>query len=483
MIVCLKKFLFGLFIMYLIQGSSLQAQVGLDTLVNNLKESGFKGVLSGKTYESKIIQVPQELKCSPARHNYLWFKDQLVIQVDGSGMLYQYNKGGKLSRLDSTCFDGYNFGAFNFVYSDTIFSLGGYGFWQYNGMLRFYDEKTRGWEIIPTDKTVPIMVLKYSKAYYDQIKNKIYFIYIIPKPHHENFNPNQDKTVYVQCLDLKSKRWWVEPKLFNVKIQKNIEQFLIPGPFHSNLGMFFRVDNNIRLLDFENNLLFNIKKTKATQLEARLNKQNDLLLFSTDSLLCFYNPNKGVIDTVILGKNDLIDAETPIYKNQSKSSQILNNPLQLIAALITLAAVVIISWMVVKNRKLKDRNEFLLASHLGNGKKTAGEIILSNPESFRDNLTEVEKGLIDVLVTNTSNNEMTSINQLNQVLGISNKPVKIQNNIRATAIQVINKKFSVYSGVNVSTPVIPFKIKFRDVDPSRCVGVASSFVAAGLVFC
>jgi hypothetical protein len=43
---------------------------------------------------------------------------------------------------------------------------------------------------------------------------------------------------------------------------------------------------------------------------------------------------------------------------------------------------------------------------------------------------------------------MTSINQLNQVLGISNKPVKIQNNIRATAIQVINKKFSVYSGVN-----------------------------------
>ena len=40
---------------------------------------------------------------------------------------------------------------------------------------------------------------------------------------------------------------------------------------------------------------------------------------------------------------------------------------------------------------------------------------------------------------------MTSVNQMNQVLGLGKKPVKIQNNLRAAAVLMINKKFKAYS--------------------------------------
>ena len=96
---------------------------------------------------------------------------------------------------------------------------------------------------------------------------------------------------------------------------------------------------------------------------------------------------------------------------------------------------------------MKKRNEFLLSAHMSNGKKTEGEKVIANHESFRENLTEIEKGLLDILVNNTINNQMTTINEMNQVLGISNKPTKVQNNIRSTTIQIINKKFSVYSAL------------------------------------
>ena len=41
---------------------------------------------------------------------------------------------------------------------------------------------------------------------------------------------------------------------------------------------------------------------------------------------------------------------------------------------------------------------------------------------------------------------MTSVNQMNQVMQIEKKSIKIQNNLRASMVLMINKKFMVYSG-------------------------------------
>lgn len=428
--------------------NSLSAQAGLDTLVAKLRATGFSGFISGKTYDAKFIQFNSELNCSPIRHHYLWYKNNLVIQIDGTGKLFRYEGNGNVTRLDSTCFDGYNFGAFNFVYNDTIFSLGGYGYWQFNGMLRFYDESTKGWEVIPTNKTVPIMNLMYSKSYYDVVNKQIFFIYTEPKQHYEEFDPEKRKKVFVQCFDLVKKRWWDAPAIFNSKLFRGDLPFFNPGPFHYSNGFFNREENITRLFNFNKNELFTISKEKMTQIENRLNTYDELLLFSKDSLLCFFNPVSGFIDTLVLTQKDLLKSGIKIYELESSTKKLFDNPLLSILVIIGIILTSIILWMINVNWRLKKRNKFLLSTHLHINKRSSQDVSLHNPTSFKDNLTEVERALIEILILNTHNNEMTSISQINHVLGISNKPVKIQNNIRATTIQGINKKFFVFSGIN-----------------------------------
>jgi hypothetical protein len=67
---------------------------------------------------------------------------------------------------------------------------------------------------------------------------------------------------------------------------------------------------------------------------------------------------------------------------------------------------------------------------------------------FSDTLTTVEKGLLELILKNSAAGKMTSVLQVNEVLGIARKDVKSQNNIRASTLQMINHKFIAYSGLN-----------------------------------
>jgi hypothetical protein len=423
------------------------AQNNIDNLVGHLKSIPFTGILSGKTYSTKIIQVPQELKCSEAKHNYLWYKNKLVIQIDGSGYLYEYNTGQPLKRMDSTCFEGYNFGAFTFVYRDTLFSMGGYGFWQFNGMIRYFNEKVGEWEVVKTNKSVPVMQNLYSKPFYDIPNHKIYLIYVLPKTLNEDETYKTDKTLYVQCFDLVKKKWWEEPKLFNTKIKTDgILSFLGPGTFHSKFGLIFLNESDIFIYDFNHNKIHTFLKGKEAQIRERCMPQTERIFYTRDSSLYFFDPKSGLIDSISFGERDFVDTRIPIYNNINKAEVLITNPYLAIIILFTILSASLFFVLYNKNKKLKHRNEFLMNSYFINGKKGNGEITVANPESFRENLTEVEKGLLDILVVNTSIDTMTSVTQVNQVLGVTNKPLKIQNNIRAATIQLINKKFMVYSG-------------------------------------
>lgn len=72
--------------------------------------------------------------------------------------------------------------------------------------------------------------------------------------------------------------------------------------------------------------------------------------------------------------------------------------------------------------------------------------LIQNQQSFKANLTEAENNLLALLIKNSMEEMMTSVNQMNQVMDIEKKPIKIQNNLRAAMVLMINKKFMVYSG-------------------------------------
>jgi hypothetical protein len=67
------------------------------------------------------------------------------IGVSGFGHLWAYHQG-QLQRLDTTFFAGSNFGADRFVYHDTLYSHGGYGFWINHGVLSYFEPRFKEWE-------------------------------------------------------------------------------------------------------------------------------------------------------------------------------------------------------------------------------------------------------------------------------------------------------------------------------------------------
>lgn len=56
--------------------------------------------------------------------------------------------------------------------------------------------------------------------------------------------------------------------------------------------------------------------------------------------------------------------------------------------------------------------------------------------------------ILELLATNEAFKKNTSTIELNKKMGIEKRPLKIQNNMRATSIGLINRKFNLLSTVN-----------------------------------
>ena len=86
------------------------------------------------------------------RQRLIKSKKHLYIQLDATGRVYQAtgitNEKICFTRLDSTYHIGYNQDQIVFEQNDTLFALGGEGFWRINGQLRYYSPLQNEWNII-----------------------------------------------------------------------------------------------------------------------------------------------------------------------------------------------------------------------------------------------------------------------------------------------------------------------------------------------
>jgi hypothetical protein len=104
---------------------------------------------------------------------------------------------------------------------------------------------------------------------------------------------------------------------------------------------------------------------------------------------------------------------------------------------------ILCGFFIVQFRK-KNEKIILLTQKLESN--NLSKISIQNQQSFKANLTEAENKLLSLLIKNSTEGLMTSVIQMNQVMDIEKKPIKIQNNLRAAMVLMINKKFMVYSG-------------------------------------
>ncbi|MHA8081544.1 hypothetical protein VR610_10330 [Aquirufa regiilacus] len=77
-----------------------------------------------------------------------------ILTIPGTGQVYQLNQiKNQFKRLDKTFYRGFNFGAIQFARNDTLYSLGGNGFWHANNIETYFSFKSKEWELknIPSE--------------------------------------------------------------------------------------------------------------------------------------------------------------------------------------------------------------------------------------------------------------------------------------------------------------------------------------------
>lgn len=92
----------------------------------------------------------QTIKLNPVPKDYpdydpIWYQNQLHLLSQRGGLLYRVENDSTI-RLDNSFQHRKQSQSNDFVYKDTLFRYGGYGFWRPNNFFTYFDHATKEWE-------------------------------------------------------------------------------------------------------------------------------------------------------------------------------------------------------------------------------------------------------------------------------------------------------------------------------------------------
>jgi hypothetical protein len=368
--------------------------------------------------------------CNLKSENVVLSKGILYLNPSGTGFIYAIDSTKNPKRLDATCFQGYNFGASFFSYHDTLYSIGGYGFWNYTGAIRYFDHVAKEWNIIKTEKDVPFANGINAISYFDNEKGQLYILYSDSNPEYLLNNKNSEK-VKIQCFDLNSKKWLDNSLYLDPSIVNNISK--IKTVITTNEGLIVNIDD----LSHSIEIIFNEKKAYEvnddfiTHLIQEKSKLKNYISYYRKDTLLFYELNKDSIIKIYYRNNK--KKEFGLFKKEFQ----LPNYIQVITILLFII-LIFISY-IIKVRIIKNKNKII---------KNKTEKPNIDFKGFIDSLDYLESEALEIIISNSMNNNKTNVDELNKVLGTTKRHYKIQNNIRAEIIGLINKKFISAIGAN-----------------------------------
>ncbi len=372
--------------------------------------------------------------------NNVFFKGGgLWVGINGTGKVYQLDSNMNITRLDKTEYGGSSFGSADFILNDTLFSIGGYGFWNTNGAIRYFNQITKEWDIIKSNISIPFANGINAKSYFDPVKQKFHLVYSKYNPEYVASNLEKNTYCYYQCLDLKTKKWLEEPLVIHSKLTNAFSDLTFIQTLPDGVIVNSKYYSSTLFFKFRDNKVYTLRDSKYTELIQLKNKVKNLVLLSTDSTFYLYDLVNDTLNQCSRFHSDLTERPFPLYiSNQNYQFKWMD------ILLITLIVLSIVFGMLfftyyrkyIKSKQL-ERNDKVYT--IESDKKTINDFI--------QNLTEIERQLLELLVRNNWNSTNTSVNQINKILGTEKKDVKVQNNIRGEIINQINDKFSMYSSI------------------------------------
>ena len=374
-------------------------------------------------------------------------KDKTYLQLLGSGRFYQIQKQGQnkyeFIRLDSTFYFGSNFGSINFFYKDTLFKLGGGGFWKITDYFTFFSTKTNEWELISSKKGIPVYQSPENGVVFfiDQLNGKFYLSNSI----NQLDFPASLNTAYSdtsRVFDFKDKTWEnlgkINPAL-KEKLQKSIGLKTTFGPY-----LVFHSDFEMQWLNFSNNQYGVLTKDKQAEFREKWLKLYKGLpehLFQFVMGNHFYLiriENNGALqyESIELNSKDFMDPNAqPIYTNSLIGTLLRNiEPGRPIIGNVFIVLMVILLYSLY-NKKIKKKN-------------TPIEIQSILYKNFYSALTSIEKDLMLSIYELQIKQEQISIKAINKIIGVQQKDTITQNKSRSDYFLRINQKFKLATRAN-----------------------------------
>ncbi len=404
-----------------------------------LKDSSFTGeILCQSVPEQGAIFSPSDM-ISPyyaGYDNLIKNKNGLFIAIEGTGKLYKVALNTNeldFTRIDSTELTGYNHSAFVFSFNDTIYSLGGYGFWSLNGHLRYFRQSSLGWELKPVNRKIPVAI---NKGLYCDPKN--YSIYYIVESQHSADEglkrDNNDKNRKNQIFELNLKtRDWKEsgtPTPEFIELSAASKKFAtLPWGDFFYAGPRAQLEFESTLIDYRHNRIFFLNNPDISNAifdfwyseKSELNKR--LITYYHDSVLTILTSNKERLD-IPINKSDFTDTGMSVYVPIEENAILTSTRLTWVGIIagLSLSILGFVLW--------KRRNPEPIP------------ISLERNNTVIFDLTEQE-----LLKRFHANPEpCLSVDEVDQILDTIKKSKDVQNQKRSAITRSINNKFLMITG-------------------------------------
>lgn len=400
-----------------------------------------KYILAHPSNSYQLLDFNSNLLLKPNRLNevsYLVTKERILYRPNGTGYLFEIKQQVtdsqvSITRIDSTYYTGYNFIDYLIQKNDTIFSIGGQGFWHNNGQLRYFAEEKGEWEMLPIQKWFPISAHDVVDIRIN--KGKIYTFFLENKQANSFTKEQGNVTDSVIVFNFKGGTVTnIGSVLPNIKLINSNLGIKIETAY----GLLIITNVYVKLLDFENNRYTEWTNSQLNNL-FNSTKAEIKPVIIRDSVLLFYNFEK--LDSIVL----------PI--SQFKFISNIYNPIipkadslfSVISGTLILLSVIFLIFIYYKKRTKGSANE------LNKNNSSSIEIDLEshiNVENINNLNSLLEPNEIYLLDQILSNNNRISVEQLNYILGLDKKNMQVQKKNRSSIISSINIKFKSEYAVN-----------------------------------
>ena len=119
------------------------------------------GAVQMKNVSTDAFPPATRVTCLPVGTSHLRY-----LLVDCTQQVYRFDPQTRtLERLDNTFFRGYNCLSAKFLRRDTLYSVGGYGFWHTNNILSYYKSINHEWESVNPATNAPHSIYQGFNGY------------------------------------------------------------------------------------------------------------------------------------------------------------------------------------------------------------------------------------------------------------------------------------------------------------------------------